>query len=124
MLCISSLLLISNALAVPAVADAELTYLNREIVNFRDVFVGIVPAERVRRAQSRISELLEIQGAHSVTQRKEAFGILLQIDGQTAFLLTNNDIDPLNIEPLEAVAGRTALALEMVIGETRESRDK
>ena len=123
MLCISSLLLISNARAVPAVADAELTYLNREIVNFRDVFVGIVPAERVRRAQSRISELLEIQGAHSVTQRKEAFGILLQIDGQTAFLLTNNDIDPLNIEPLEAVAGRTALALEMVIGETRESRD-
>ena len=126
MLCLSSLLLISNALAVPAVADAKLTFLNREIVNFRDVFVGIKPAERVRRAQNRITELLEmqeLQGAHTVTQRKEAFGILLQIDGQTAFVLTSNDVDPLHMEPLEAVAGRAALALEMVISETRESRD-
>ena len=122
-LCLGGFTVLLHAASPPLAEDAELTFLNREIITFRDVFVGISPAERVRRAQSRISELLEQHGAHTVTQRKEAFGILLLIDGATAFAVTEKDVDSLQAESLDAVAGTAALALEMVISETRESRD-
>ena len=112
-----------HAASSVAAQESDLKYLNREIITFRDAFVGIVPAERVRRAQSRISELLEQYGEHKVSQRKEAFGTLLLIDGATAFAVTEKDLDPLESDSLDAVAGKAAIALEMVIAESREGRD-
>jgi small-conductance mechanosensitive channel len=48
---------------------------------------------------------------------------LLLIDGNTAFVVTEKDLDPLQSESLDAISGKAALALEMVIAESRESRD-
>jgi small-conductance mechanosensitive channel len=104
-------------------SEAPVTYLNREVVTLRDTFVGIAPAERARRAQVRINELLDHPGEHTVSQKKEAFGTLLLIDGSTAFVVTEKDTDPLQPESVDAIAGRAAIALEMVIAESRKSRD-
>ena len=103
-------------------AEVPLLYFNREITVFRAPLLGVSPNDRARRAVTRIREQLEQPGEHKVTSRQEPFGVLVQIDGATTFLLTQDDADRTQQEPLERHAQRAASALVKVIADTRESR--
>lgn len=113
------------ATSVPSAAGSgtPLKVFNREIVVFRAPVAGVSPADRAQRSKNRINELLERLGPNQVTQVSHSLGMLVQIDGATAFVITPADIDPDKDGTLEAVAQQAATALETVVAESQESRN-
>jgi small-conductance mechanosensitive channel len=115
--------------AAPAVAtpfvlpEVTLSVLNRDVFTFRSSALGVSPPDRVRRAKLRIDDQLKRPGPHKVTLKQEPFGVLILIDGGASFVVTADDVDKLQQESLDAAAARAAAALQLVIRETRESRD-
>jgi small-conductance mechanosensitive channel len=106
------------------VAEATLVYFNRPITVFRAPAFGVPPDGRARRAAAVIGQLLDAPAAGQVTVQSEPQGNLILIDGQFAFILVEGDADPLSGETLSALTDRTVAALQQVIGETREIRDR
>lgn len=104
-------------------ADATLTFFNRDIFTFRGPLFGVSALDRSRRAHTRIQEQLAQPGEHNVTRKNEPLGVLVQIDGATAFIVTPDDADKLQQESTDMAAGRAAAAIDLVIRETRESRN-
>ncbi|MFO1191127.1 MAG: mechanosensitive ion channel [Rhodoferax sp.] len=103
--------------------EATLQVFNRPILVFRAPLLGVSAPDRAARARARIQAQLAAPGPHQVTEKREAVGVLVQIDGATSFIVTADDTDRLEQEPLELAAGRAAEALRRVVQETRESRD-
>ena len=117
-----------SAESVPAPATtvdeaSTLHYFNRPVFTFRGALSGVSAADRTQRAAARLREQLDSQGPHRVSQKPDAMGVLVQIDGATTFVVTANDVDVLQQETLEASAQRAAQALDLVIAESREARD-
>jgi len=108
--------------ATQMVAENPVRFFNRDIAVLRGTLYGVSAPDRVRRAQVRISELLSQPGAHKVTQKVESVGVMLQIDGATAFFITPDDVDKLESDTLDATAQRAAVALQQSIDASRESR--
>jgi len=114
------------AAAEPAPADPTdglLRYFNRDVITFRGPLYGVSARDRARRAQQRLAQQLATAGPHKVSQRREARGIMMQIDGETSFWVIADDANALAGESLETLANTTQQALERVIAESRESRD-
>ena len=112
--------------AVPAAISgpqASFKVFNREVYTFRSSLFGVSAVDRARRAVTRIHEQLEEAGANVVSLKPESLGMLVQIDGQTAFVITPGDVDLINGHTLESEADAAKAALETVIAENRESRD-
>lgn len=107
----------------PTESEAVVRFFNRDLVTFRAPLYGVSARDRARRAQQRLAQQLALPGPHTVSQRREARGIMMQIDGETSFWITADDTNALADESLDALAKATQLALERVIAETRESRD-
>lgn len=107
----------------PAVSEATLRYFNRDIVTFRGSLFGVSAPDRAKRAQLRLQEQLNSPGPYKITQKVEAAGIMLQINGATTFFITPEDARRLQDESLESLSQRTAIALELVIAESQESRN-
>ena len=103
--------------------DSTVRFFNRKIVTFRGSLYGVSAADRARRAQFRLREQLDLPGPHKVTQKAEAAGIMIQINGATAFFVTPDDADRLQSESLETSAQRSGSALERAIAESQESRN-
>nr|WP_315493722.1 mechanosensitive ion channel domain-containing protein [uncultured Rhodoferax sp.] len=116
----------AESLPVPAATVDEastLQYFNRPVFTFRSALSGVSAADRTQRAAARLREQLGGQGPHRVSQKPDAMGVLVQINGATTFVVTANDVDVLQQETLEASAQRAAQALDLVIAESREARD-
>lgn len=109
--------------ALPASVGAPVMVLNRQITAFRASFMGTQPADRARRAQLVINEMLARVGPGAVTVRKELQGRVLMVDGEMVFFLTADDVNLDERETLEQAANHAKHQLEQVINETRESRD-
>ena len=103
--------------------EATFRYFNRDIVIFRGSLFGVSAADRAKRAKIRLQEQLDLPGPHKISQKVEASGILIQINGATTLFVTPDDANRLQDESVEGLAKRTASALERAIAESRESRD-
>jgi small-conductance mechanosensitive channel len=115
----------SQAAEAPSgVTEAPLVYFNRTVTVFRAPVFGVPPEGRARRASEVIGQLLESAPSGLVTVQSEPQGNLILIDGQLAFILVDSDADRLSGETLAEHTDRTVAALQLVIGETREIRDR
>jgi small-conductance mechanosensitive channel len=103
--------------------EGRLVVFNRPVFSFRSVFLGVPPVERAETARKRIDALLERGGDGKVTIESIPQGAVVKIDGALAFVIANDDADPLAGETLESVAHAGAQALEKAIAETKEARD-
>ena len=100
----------------------SLVVFNRPIVTLRTAFLGVPPAERVETGRQRIGALLDRGGEGKVTVENLAQGAVIKIDGALAFVLANDDVDPLRGQTLDSLTHETVRALEQAIGETHEAR--
>ena len=103
--------------------EATVRFFNRDIVTFRGSLYGVSAPDRARRAQFRLQEQLNQAGPFKIGQKAEAAGVMIQINGATTFFVTPDDANRLQEESTEALAQRTASALERAIAESQESRD-
>lgn len=102
---------------------ATLHLANRPILTLQSAFLGMTPAERVRRAEHNIEQALNAGGPGRVTLRSTPQGELVFIDGVMTLVLHDADADQLAGEAMPALLERTVAALNLAIGETREGRD-
>jgi small-conductance mechanosensitive channel len=100
----------------------SLAIFNRPIVTFRASFLGNPPAERAETARQRIATLLERGGDGKVTTESQPQGVVIKVDGALAFVLANDDVDPLRGQTLDSLTRDTVRALTQAIGETHEAR--
>jgi small-conductance mechanosensitive channel len=105
-------------------AEASVFILNRKITVFRSSFLGVSPAARVKRSEETVKELLDHGGEGTVSVSKVPQGSVLLIDGQLALILTPADADALRGETLDTITKTAVTALDQVITETKEGRDK
>ncbi|MBT3066935.1 mechanosensitive ion channel family protein [Rhodoferax sp. U11-2br] len=112
----------TNLASSAATAESTLRFFNRDITTLRGSLYGVSAPDRVRRAQVRIQELLSQPGPHVVTQKPETAGVMVQIDGATAFFVTPDDINQLEQDTLAQQAQRSATALQQAIAASHESR--
>ena len=110
------------AIAGTSSAEAPLVVFNRKIFTFRASLYGVSAEDRARRAKPRVEELLKSPGPQVVSLQTTPLGILVQVDGATAFVVVADDADRMLQETIDGVAKRAATALERVIADTRESR--
>jgi len=125
------------ALAVPTIAQdpgakappkvqgaaSDLSVFNRHVATFRAAVLGVSPEDRVERARKRIEDLLDRPGKHAVTEKASPIGRVVSIDGASAFVLVPEDTDPLKEENFDAAVEGAVRAVQLVVEETRESRD-
>jgi small-conductance mechanosensitive channel len=107
----------------PALEPATLHLANRPILTLQTAFLGMGPAERVRRAEANIEQALSGGGPGAVTARSTPEGELIFIDGVMTLVLHAADADPLAGDTLAALVQRTVAALNLAIRETQEGRD-
>ncbi len=103
--------------------EGRVRVFNRDVVTFRATVFGISAEDRALRVKLRIEEQIQRAGPLKVSIKAEPPGHLVQIDGATAFLITQGDLNPLTDETLPVVATRAAQVLEKVIEENQEIRD-
>jgi small-conductance mechanosensitive channel len=113
----------SSPTAATISPDNTVRFFNRNIVTFNSSRYGVSARDRAHRAAVRLNEQLDLAGPHKVTQKAEADGIMLQINGGTTFWVTPGDASQLTGETVEELAMNSASALERAIAESRESRD-
>ncbi len=104
-------------------AEGTLRFFNRDIVTFRSTLYGVSPQDRARRAQARLQDQLKQPGPHQISQKPEALGVMLQIDGETSFWITPEDANKLSGETAQTLVKTATDALGLAIAESRESRD-
>ncbi len=104
--------------------EASVVVLNRKITVFRAPFLGVSPASRVKRSEAAIKDLLDRGDQGTVTVNKVPQGSVLLIDGQLALILIPDDADALRGETLDTITKSAVTALDQVIQETKEGRDK
>jgi len=102
---------------------ASVSLFNRQIVEFRAPLLGASPADRATSARERIQRLLDRGTAAEVAVQVIPQGAAVQIDGQLAFVVANEDASPLYGESAPLLAEAAAGALRRVAAETREARD-
>jgi small-conductance mechanosensitive channel len=113
----------STESAPESAQEARVQVFNRDVVTFRAAVFGVSAIDRARRVELRIKEQMDRPGPLKVSLKADQAGQLIQIDGETAFLLTPGDLNPLSEETLLQAAAKSAKDLETVIEESRESRD-
>ncbi|HYP71084.1 MAG TPA: mechanosensitive ion channel domain-containing protein [Variovorax sp.] len=97
---------------------------HRKVALLRGSFMGVPPAERARKAEQAVEELLAKGGPGQVTVADAPQGKVLLVDGAFAFFLMPEDADHARGQTLEAATQDAVQALTHAIGETREARDK
>lgn len=102
---------------------ATLHLANRPILTLQTSFLGMTPAERVRRAEANIEQALGGRGPGRVTTRSTPEGELIFIDGVMTIVLHDADADQLAGDTMPALLDRTVAALNLAIRETQEGRD-
>ncbi len=103
--------------------EATLVVFNRPIVTFRTSFLGAPPSIRADNARERIYALLDRGGPGTVEVEAIPQGNVIKIDGSPAFVLSNDDANPLFGPTLEVITRSAVQALERAISETKEARN-
>jgi len=96
---------------------------NRQLATFRAPYLGSAPADRARRAQLVMNEMLARLDVGVVTVQKDAQNRVLMVDGEMVFILTPDDVDLARHQTLDAAANSAKRQIEQLIEDTRESRD-
>lgn len=109
---------------VHAADEAVVRIYNRPVAVFRAAFLGMSPAERARRTQGALQELLGRGGPGVVTVQPQPQGSVLLLDGELAVILTPQDADAVRGETLDGATRAAQAALARVVAETREARDR
>ena len=102
---------------------ASLVFFNRDIFTFRVSFTGIAPADRAKRAHTRIRYQLGLTDQRLVSTRTDAAGILVQINGATSFVVTPGDLRVEQDETLEQTAQHAADQLRQAVMEYEQARN-
>jgi small-conductance mechanosensitive channel len=113
-----------DAASAPPQDEAPVIVFNRTIALLRAPFLGVSAADRARRTEQNIAELLDRGGSGVVSIQSAPQGSLILVDGTLALILTPNDTDSLRGETLAAMADASAANLKRVIAATREARDR
>ncbi len=105
---------------------APLVFWNREVVVLRAVIEGITPAERVRRIQGKIADVLSVMPGEKAEAVPGTFanlsGYWIQIDGIQIFGLLPEDADGMTGETLEAQMQHTVSVLQEALDARRDQR--
>jgi small-conductance mechanosensitive channel len=113
-----------DALGAQPQDEVPVIVFNRTIALLRAPFFGVSAADRARRTEQNIAELLDRGGSGVVSIESAPQGSLILVDGTLALILTPNDADSLRGETLAAMADASAAKLKRVIAATREARDR
>jgi small-conductance mechanosensitive channel len=114
--------LLASAQVAPE--PAVVSIYNRPVTVFRASFLGLSPAERARRTEQALQDLLARGGPGEVTVQEVPQGRVVMVDGSLAIILTPQDADALRGQNLDGATRATVDALKRAIAETRESRDR
>ncbi|MFB1486325.1 MULTISPECIES: hypothetical protein [unclassified Thiocapsa] len=116
----------ADRIAVGQGEPASLTFWNREIAILRADIGGISPADRVRRIQGKIADVLESNPGVKAEAIRSTFanlsGFWVQIDGHPVFGLVPEDADGMTGETVEEQVGRAVDLLQEALDARREQR--
>ncbi len=107
----------------PGHDDATLTVLNRPVVVFRAPFLGVKPEDRAAAALARVRTLFQRGGKGLITVADGEKGVAVLVDGQLAFVVSNEDAQPIPGATAHSIAEDAVKVLEQLAAETREARD-
>jgi small-conductance mechanosensitive channel len=113
-----------NPAAPIEASSASVKVQHRKIAILRGHPLGVSPADRARRAEEVIDELLDKGGPGEVTVKEVDLGAVLMIDGAFALLMVDDDADKARDESLATATQNAKTALSNAISETREARSK
>ena len=117
----TSLALPSGAVTVqPA---GRVMVLNRHIATLRGSLFGIPAVTRAAESEARIRAALRAGGELKVLTRDVAEGVLVSINGALVFAVTPDDTTERTLSAARSDARDAAAMLQLVIEESRESRD-
>jgi small-conductance mechanosensitive channel len=105
------------------VEGTPLVFNNRTILDMRGNLLGYPPAERAKRAEERLADILDQGATGAVTTRQTSEGIAIFVGGALAFLVTPGDVNPLSGETLDSTVASVVANLSKVMDEAREGRD-
>ncbi len=108
------------ALAQP---PGRVVVMNREIVTLRGSLFGIPAVTRAAEGEERIRKALRRGGDLKVESTQIAEGVLVRLDGALMFAVTPDDSEERTLAGARAKAGEAAAMLQLVIDESRESRN-
>lgn len=104
--------------------QAALKVANRTIMVFRSSLLGEGPQVRATRARSVINEVLDSSdNLDVIVQPASQQNYMVLLGGHRGFIVTPNDIDPLQHDSAEGAAKDAAQALRQVVEESQQSRD-
>jgi len=109
-----------GATATADVTPEMLVVFNRPIVVLRATVYNLNPAERVRRIEERIDELIAKGKTRELTTRQTAEGTVIELDGQLVMLISPGDVDPLTGDTLDALVQRTTHQLQLALAAMQE----
>lgn len=116
----------SDRIEISQGEPASLTFWNREIVILRAAIDGISPADRVRRIQDKIADVLESQPGEKAEAIRSTFanltGFWVQIDGHPVFGLVPEDADAMTGETIDEQVRRAVDVLQEALDARREQR--
>ncbi|HSO81520.1 mechanosensitive ion channel family protein [Thiocapsa sp.] len=116
----------SGRIEVSQGEPASLTFWNREIAILRADIGGISPADRVRRIQGKIADVLENNPGEKAEAIRSTFanlaGFWVQIDGHPVFGLIPEDADGMTGETVEEQVRRAVDLLQEALDARREQR--
>lgn len=104
-------------------SDAPVTIFNRTVAVFRAPFLGVTAADRAKRAEEVLGQILSKGGQGVVRLQQVPQGYAIMLDGILAFFVVPEDSDPLKQESLQETAQKSVTALEQVVRETLEARN-
>jgi small-conductance mechanosensitive channel len=116
----------SGRLEVSQGEPASLTFWNREIAILRAGIDGISPADRVRRIQGKIADVLEENAGEKAEAIRSTYanltGFWVRIDGHPVFGLVPEDADGMTGETVEEQVRRAVDVLQEALDARREQR--
>jgi len=109
--------------AAPPQAPARIVVMNREIVMLRGSLFGVPAVMRAAESEARIRRVLRLGGEMKVETTNVAEGVLVRLDGALMFAVVPGDTEERTLAGAQASAGAAAEMLQLVIDESRESRN-
>ena len=105
------------------VPTAQLTLFNRPIAVFRAPFMGVPAGERAERAGEVLRRMLSKGGKCTIAFQKIPQGYAITVNGAQAFILTQEDVDPLRQETFEQMVQNVVSDLDKVAVANTEARN-
>jgi small-conductance mechanosensitive channel len=113
----------AGAATGPALREARVVVLNRQIVTLRAEVFARSAEVRAAEAESRIRKAIESGGRLEVGEQDLPEGSLLTIDGRAMFAVVPDDPPDGTLADARAAARDAGRMLQLVIDESREARD-